>query len=547
MKKKVKTLSLVILVLIVMGGFVSCSKQVQATEEIVAVTTQQVQAPAPKAEPAVKTIVLAMVSPWDSVIPFDTTSSYSDVILDLLFDKMVYLKADGTYYSRLAEKSEMNEDSTVLTFHLNKQAKWHDGTPVTAKDVVFTSKLYAAPSMASLRQNNLGAFAGFGESDDSIQVVALDDYTVQYTCSEPTNIDYLLFNKFRDIYILPEHLLGNVPIDQIRSHSYWQNPVGSGPCIYSSQISGERMEFTANKNYFLKTPSWDRLIVRVVSQSNLLAGLINGEIDALAGNVGSLQLADWDMAKKQNSIQTVSVPSLGYQYMAINTSKPYLSDAVRRAINMAINRNLIIEGLLQGEGVAAYGPVSPQNIYYNSAIEEPYNPEGAKNLLAQANWNPNQVLVMSVPTGNTLREQSAVIIQQNLADVGIKVKIETADFATHLNRVRKSDYDLGLIGSSGSPDPSECVINFNPNHMNNFSQLSDWTVHDTGAKGQYAFGFEDRKVHYDAYQKLLREQVPFAFLYYQNILYGHTNRIKGITDVQDYTQLNRDVWNWSIQ
>ena len=112
--------------------------------------------------------------------------------------------------------------------------------------------------------------------------------------------------------------------------------------------------------------------------------------------------------------------------------------------------------------------------------------------------------------------------------------------------MRAGDYDFGFIGSSGSPDPSECVINFNPDHMNNFSQLTDYTIFETGDKGGHVFSFEDRKAAYDEYQRLLREYVPFAFLYFENILYAHTTRVEGITDVQDYTQLNRDVWNWTI-
>ena len=493
-----------------------------------------------------RTITLAMVSAWDNVIPFDTTSSYSDVILDLIYDKLVYLKADGTYEWRLATGVEMNENSTVLTFHLNDKAKWHDGQPVTADDVVFTCKLYASKSLAAARVNNLAPFAGFGESDDSLQVVALDEHTVQFTLKDSTNIDFLLFNKFRDIYILPKHLLGDVPLDKIREHDYWKAPIGSGPAVYQSQISGERMEFTANKDYQVKTPGWDRFVVRVVATSNLLAGLMNGEIDCLAGNVGSLQLSDWDLAKQQSNLTCISAESLGYQYMAINTSKEYLPATVRQAINKAINRDLIIQGLLKGEGVAAYGPIAPSNMYYYKDIEEPFDPEGAKALLAEAGWDGSIELTMSVPTGNTTRELSAVMIQQNLADIGIKANIVTADFATHLNKVRAGEYDLGFIGSSGSPDPSECVINFNPDHLNNFSQLSDWSIYNTGAEGEHAFSFNDRKVSYDAYQKLLREQVPFAFLYYQNTLYAYNNRVTGINDIQDYSQQNRDVWNWSV-
>ena len=495
---------------------------------------------------AEKTITMAMVSAWDTLMPFDTTSSYSDLVMVLLFDKLVYLKADSTYTWRLATGIDVNEDSTVLTVHLNENAKWHDGVPLTADDVVFTCKLYAAPSAATARTNQCNEFAGFGESDDSLKVEALDEHTVQFTLKESTNLDFLLFTKFRDIYILPKHLLGDIPYDKIREADYWKAPVGSGPAVYASEISGERIEFTANKDYFLKTPDWDRFVVRLEPTANLLAGLMNGEIDCLAGNVASLQLSDWDMAKAQPNLTCISAESVGYQYMAINTSRDYLPAKVRQAINKAINRDLFVQGLFQGEAVAAYGPISPMSAYYNPEIEEPYDPEGAKALLAEAGWDGSHVLVMSVPTGNAPREQSAVIIQQNLADVGIKTTIESADFATHLNRVREGNYDLGFIGSSGSPDPSECVINFNPDHLNNFSQLSDWTVFNTGAKGQHAFTFEDRKVCYDEYQKVLREQVPFCFTYFNNILYAYNNRVSGITDVQDYTQLNRDVWNWSV-
>ena len=221
------------------------------------------------------TITMAMVSAWDSIIPFDTTSSYSDVVLDLIYDKLVYLKQDGTYEPRLADKWSMSDDNKVLTVHLNENAKWQDGEPVTADDVVFTMQLYNSPSAAVVRQNNVSPFAGFKEGDDSLQVKAVDEHTVEMTCAEPTNMDFLFFIKFRDIYILPKHLLGDTPYADIRNNSYWEKPVGSGPCIYESQISGERMEFKANKDYYLKTPQWDRFVVKVVATPSLLSGLMN--------------------------------------------------------------------------------------------------------------------------------------------------------------------------------------------------------------------------------------------------------------------------------
>lgn len=495
-----------------------------------------------------KVITMAMVSAWDTLVPYDTTSAYSDLVFDILYDKLVYLKADGTYTPRLAESWEMSDDNKVLTFHLDKDAKWHDGVPVTAHDVVFTSLLYSAPSASTPRANQFNIFAGFNEGDDTLQVEALDDHTVQFTLSEPTNIDFLLFTKMRDVYILPKHLLGDIPYADVRSSDFWQDPVGSGPGIYESQISGERIVFSANKNFYLKSPQWDRLVVRVVPTQNLLSGLINGEIDVLGGGtIASLQLSDWNMAQGIEDLVCVSVPSVSYQYMAVNTSNDYMTREVRQAINLAINRKAIVDKLILGEGAVAFSNIRHDNVYYNPDIEIPFDPEKAKQLLKKAGWDGSRTLVMSVPTGNTIREQSAVLIQQNLQDVGIKTKIESADFSTHLNRVRKGDFDFGFIGSGGSPDPSESVINFNPDHLNNFGQLSDWTIFKTGEAGQSAFSFEERKQHYDAFQLKIKEEVPWAFLYFPNSLFAHRKNVGGFTDVQDYSQQNRDVWNWTVE
>lgn len=493
-----------------------------------------------------KTITLAMVSAWDTLIPFDTTSSYSDLLLDLIYDKLVYLKQDGTYEPRLASSWEMSADNKVLTLHLNENAKWQDGEPVTAKDVEFTCKIYNSPTVQAVRQNNVSPFAGFKEGDDSLQVKAVDDHTVTFTCAQPTNMDFLFFIKLRDLYIIPEHLLGDLPLDKIRESDYWQHPVGSGPCVYESEISGERVEFKAFKDYYLKSPDWDRFVVKVVATPNLLSGLMNNEIDILAGNVASLQLSDWDMAQQQENLECITTSTVGYQYMAINTAKDYMTPKVRQAINMAINREAIVSGLLKGEGEPAFGPFSTEHKYYNDVVNVGYNPQKAKELLAEAGWDPNIELVFSVPTGNAIREQAGVIIQQNLQDIGIKTRIESADFATHLTKVREGKCDLGLIGSGGSPDPSECVINFKPDHINNFSHLDDWTIYNTGAEGESAFSFEDRKVCYDRYQELLAEQAPFCFLYFQNNLFAYNKRIQNVKDNEDYSQMNRDVWNWTI-
>lgn len=406
------------------------------------------------AEPG--TITMAMVSAWDSIIPFDTTSSYSDAVLDLIYDKLVYLKQDGTYEPRLADKWSMSDDNKVLTVHLNENAKWQDGEPVTADDVVFTMQVYNSPSAAVVRQNNVSPFAGFKEGDDSLQVKAVDEHTVEMTCAEPTNMDFLFFIKFRDIYILPKHLLGDTPYADIRNNSYWEKPIGSGPCIYESQISGERMEFKANKDYYLKTPQWDRFVVKVVATPSLLSGLMNDEIDILAGNVASLQLSDWDMAQQQQNLTCVSTESVGYQYMAINTEKDYLPPKVRQAIDMAINRDAIVSGLLKGEGEPAFGPFATSHKYYDDVVNVGYNPEKAKELLAEAGYPDGFEVTLDAPNDRYMNdEQIAQAVAGYLEKVGIKVNLNLmpkANFFSYIKPLENKSMFLMTGWSDASGD-----------------------------------------------------------------------------------------------
>lgn len=406
------------------------------------------------AEPG--TITMAMVSAWDSIIPFDTTSSYSDAVLDLIYDKLVYLKQDGTYEPRLADKWSMSDDNKVLTVHLNENAKWQDGEPVTADDVVFTMQVYNSPSAAVVRQNNVSPFAGFKEGDDSLQVKAVDEHTVEMTCAEPTNMDFLFFIKFRDIYILPKHLLGDTPYADIRNNSYWEKPIGSGPCIYESQISGERMEFKANKDYYLKTPQWDRFVVKVVATPSLLSGLMNDEIDILAGNVASLQLSDWDMAQQQQNLTCVSTESVGYQYMAINTEKDYLPPKVRQAIDMAINRDAIVSGLLKGEGEPAFGPFATSHKYYDDVVNVGYNPEKAKELLAEAGYPDGFEVTFDAPNDRYMNdEQIAQAVAGYLEKVGIKVNLNLmpkANFFSYIKPLENKSMFLMTGWSDASGD-----------------------------------------------------------------------------------------------
>lgn len=496
-----------------------------------------------------KTVAMAMTSAWDSLVPYDTTSSYSDVIINQIFEKLAIIRADGTFSPGLADSWEMNEDNTIFTFHLSPKAKWHDGKQVTADDVVFSAMVMSKKDVSSARRCTR-YFTGTDDggietAENSLGVKAVNENTVAFHLKEAMDPDYFLAIFNRDFYIIPQHVFEGMSMSEINASDFWTKPtVGSGAFVFDSYITGERVEFVANKEYHRGAPDFDRLVVKVVGAQNLMSGLISGDIDLLYDGVVPLQ--DWEMAKQQKNLVTESIASLGYQYMTCNTEKPYMTENIRHAINMAINRDVIISQLLKGEGEKAAGPLPESHRYFNKdLLPIEFDVEKAKKLVEDEGWDPNRELLLIVPQGNQVREKSAPLIQQNLQAIGIKTKIQTMDFPTLMNLLRSGEYDLGLVGSAGSLDPGESVFNVTVGHTNNFAHLTDTTLGDLGKKGSQLTSFEERLPVYLEYQKVLKEQMPFVWLYFPNKLMAYNSRLSNVP-VEDFAFMNWCAWEWKV-
>ena len=498
-----------------------------------------------------KVITMAQTGDWDTFMPMNTTNAGADNVIELMFDRLMVINTDGTFGPRLAESWETNEAQDKITYHLNENAKWQDGEPVTAEDVVYSAQVASSSEYSYLRRIRMKYFAGTDEtgcetSTDSIEVAALDDHTVEFTLKDPMDpaIIYALVN--RDFFIMPKHLLDSISDADLVNDAFWQKPIGSGPCIFDSMESGVSIEFKANKDYYLGAPDFDRLVFKKVQSTNLLSGLMSGDIDVLSAN-SQIPLADWEAAKNTQGIVTKSVPTFAYQYMAMNTARDYLTEDVRHAISLAINRQVIVDQLLQGEARIAIGPLAEDHPYFDEKLLPiEYDPEKAKSMLEAAGWDSNRELQVLVSTGNEVREKSAILIQQDLQKIGIKTKIQTLDFPTLLTNARNGDYDLCFIGSAGSVDPSESVPNVTAGYMNNFAQLSDPTLGQIGESGAKEITFEARKKIYDQYQEELFKQMPMAFLYHTNDLFAYNEKLENVREGAIDYNINKNVWEWKV-
>jgi peptide/nickel transport system substrate-binding protein len=497
-----------------------------------------------------KTVTIALSAAWANLNAFNVGSDLQAYVLNVLFDKLVYLDSKGNITPRLLQSWAFSEDGTVLTGQVDPRAKWQDGVPLTAHDIVFTFAILADPASAS--QGGLATVVGTDASGKRVEgeeygIQALDDYTVRFTFKAPTK-DISFFGGLSYQYIVPKHLLETEDPANILDSAFFTAPVGSGSFAFESQIVGTSIDLTANKDYFLGAPDFDRLVIKVVANENVLPALISGEVDVTGGNgLSNVLLSDVPLAREQANLAVESIETIGYQFAVLNTKGPLSDPRSRRAVETAINKQSIVDDILAGEGKVIYSPIAASSKYFNANLRvNAYDPAEAKRLLDEAGFDYSSTLKLLVSSGNTEREQSAVIIQQNLAAVGVTVDIVLSDHPTLQSNTRAGNYDISLMGMPGSPDPGEAGRYWYVPYPGNFAQLDegDYTVYQHFAAAEAELDETKAKVFYDQAQQAVEDYATFLYLYNQNSLIGYNKRLSQL-DFNTYF-LTDKVHEWKV-
>lgn len=494
-------------------------------------------------EDSYKTVTMGVSALWETYNFLETNTINTDVIIEQMFDRLYVVNTDGTCDPRLAESWEM--DGSKLVFHLNPDAKWQDGVPVTADDVVYTFRVWTNPDAGWLRTNNCYVIEGTDDkgyelSEDSVAVEALDEHTVQITLKQPNDQIKLFVSSFRSVEVLPSHLLADIPDTEMAKAEYWKAPVGSGPFIFDSEIDGERVELVANENYYLGKPDFDRLIIRYMNASTISAALLNGEVD-ISPNIS---ISDLEILEADQNLTVESVTSSTFLSLLVNVKDETLDAGVREAIDAAINKQALVDQLLRGRGEPARSLYPMNHPYYNKKLSElTYNPEHAKKLLAESGWDGSRVLNLTT-SDNEARSRVALLVQQDLAAVGIKTEIVTYDLTTEIDKMRKNEYDLLIMGSGGMVEPSGVL-----NSVEYFTNYTNPKFLDLAAKGKAELGFEKRKPVYDEYQEYYAQELPLIMLYFSDNLLCYNKRLSNIPFADSVTdfQINKLPWTWKVE
>lgn len=549
MKKKLCALLASALALsLILTGCGNSSGSAQSSASSSGNTSQSETASGPKDE----VVTMAIISTWNTLNIYNTSGNYGNCVADQMFERLVTCTHDGEYLPRLADSWEMSDDHMSMTFHLNQNATWHDGEPVTADDVVFTLKAVTSEKMDNYYRSKFVCVGGTNSdgicADPSqLQVEAVDEYTVKIGLSTPKDEQTVLSILCSFLYVLPQHILDTGDYSSINDSDFWSAPVGAGPFQFVRETAGEQLELTAYEDYYLGCPDFKTFVIKVVPAASLTAGLLNGDIDVVGA--GSIPLSDWETVKSSDNLVAQSITSYSYQYMQFNLSEgndTFQDAAVRTAFDKAIDKQLMVDQLMAGEGLVAVGPMPEYHPYYNEdLVPNTYDPEAAKSELEAAGFDFDRTYTLLVPQGNQVREQSALIIQQNLKDIGITIEIETYDFATVLEMMRNGEFDLGLLGGGSNIDPFESAVIFKPGSAQNYSLLTDSKWYDLAAAGDSLVDFDERKEAFDAFQAALVEDQPYIWLYHQNNLQAYSKRIAEIP-MDDFIWYNYEVWTWKL-
>ena len=465
-------------------------------------------------KPDPNTLVMIIESSPINLDPRVGVDAQSQRIDELLFDSLVTRDAQFNLQPSLAERWETPDPLTYI-FHLRNGVRFHNGQPLTSRDVKWT---FDSLINGKIRSAKAGTFALVSHID------APDDHTVIFHLKQP--YASLLWNL--------SGAAGIVPYGS--GEDFNQHPVGSGPFRFVSAQQDSNVMVERNSDYWGAVAKVDRVEFKVIPDATTRALELRKQSADIA--INSL-VADTVVAlQRDRDLTVMQSPGSNYAYIALNLRDPILKDVrVRRAIAYAINIEPIIHYLLRDEARPAYSILPPQHWAYDGDVTRyPHDPEQAGKLLDEAGY-PEKNGVRFHITMKTSTEEStrllAAVLQQQLRQVGIALEIRSFESATFLADVTKGAYQihsLRWIGGNQDPDMFENVFattSFAPKRANR-TFYSNPRVDALIREGRSTIDQQKRKTIYDEIQQILAEELPYINLWYLDNVLVHTNRVRNI-------------------
>jgi peptide/nickel transport system substrate-binding protein len=368
-------------------------------------------------------------------------------VAEHIFDTLVTKDARSRLKPALAESWRAIDDLT-WEFKLRKGVKFHDGSDFTAQDVVFS--LDRVPNVP----NSPSSFAAY--TKQITEKIIVDPLTIRFKTATPYP---LMANDMSTVFIISARAAKGATTEDFNSG---KAAIGTGAFRFARYAKGDRIEFTRNDNYWGVKPAWDKATLRIIPNDPArVAALLAGDVRAIE----NVPTADIARIAKSNDLTLYRTVSHRVMYLHLDSNRdrsphvtgkdgkpldrnPLKDVRVRRAISKAINRQALVDRVMEGAAVTT-GQLMPEGMFgYTSALKpETYDVDGAKKLLAEAGYPDGFNLTLHAPNDRYVNdEQIAQAIAQLLSRAGINTKVEAMPSAVYFTRASKLEFSLMLLG-----------------------------------------------------------------------------------------------------
>ena len=434
-------------------------------------------------------------------------------------------------------KSWSRRDSVTLVFDLDPRARWHDGTAVTARDVVFTMGRARNPSIAPRLTELLRQV---------VSVSAEGSRRVVFRFAQPYAEQF--YDATFHVPPLPAHLLDSIPPTGLAHSAFVSHPIGSGPYRWVRNVPGQFVELAAVPDFFLGKPKLDRLILRTAADPGArLNLLLSGQADAM--DIIPPPPDNIRRVAADSNLRLISVPSSTVGYLLFNhrdpanraRPHPILADIrVRRAIIKGLDRQQLVQAVFGSQGVVPYGPVS-QLLWISRGAPQPEGPNvtEARRLLAATGWGDSDGdgvldrdgrplrLLLTLPNTSGIRRQMGLLVQEQLRRLGIQIELQQLEFPVWNERRTAGEFDIDFSGVNQDASPSGLTQSWTCTGGSNVAGYCDRTVDSLMQKA--ILGRGDPAGAWIEVLRQIEEGAPAAFLYAPSFAYAVNRRYRGVS------------------
>jgi peptide/nickel transport system substrate-binding protein len=428
----------------------------------------------------------------DTLDPHKTSGTLTFQTLKSIYDTLAEPDQTGKIVPALARSWTVSSDSLVYTFKLRSGVVFHNGSPLTSKDVKATFERILDKATASPKAAEFSAIAS---------IETPDDLTVVFRLAKPS-APFLAALASGWGAILPKSL-----IDQ--KWDFANKAVGTGPFVLKEFTRDSRIVLEKNPNYWMNgLPKLDRVIMNIITDRAVqVQGLVSGAIDA----VEFVDPADFPILKASKDVVIDKSLSSLIMVMAMNCSKPYLSDLkVRQAVNYAIDKQKVLDVAYGGGKVIGTFMDADNKYYKNFTSLYPYNPDKAKALLAEAKIPAGTAFEMVLPSNYDMHVKAGQLYQEMLSKVGLTVNIKLVDWPTWLSDVYSGGkYDFTVISHTGKLDPDGTLGGYGGGK---YVKWNNKECLDLINQAKTVADVNERKRLYNKAMEIMARDVPFMYL-----------------------------------